>query len=68
MTPYQPTEEEKNIAVAACSALGLTFGGVDILDGGCVCEVNSNAHIINIMNCTGIEIAPMIFEEIRSRI
>lgn len=68
MTPYQPTEEEKNIAVDACSALGLTFGGVDILDGGYVCEVNSNAHIINIMNCTGIEIAPMIFDEIRSRI
>lgn len=68
MTPYQPTEEEKNIAVDACSALGLTFGGVDILDGGYVCEVNSNAHIINIMNCTGIEIAPMIFDEIRSGI
>lgn len=68
MLKYEPTDEEKKIAAKACSALGLTFGGVDILDGGLVCEVNSNAHIINIMNCTGIEIAPMIFEEIRSRI
>lgn len=68
MIQYEPTDEEKEIAVTACSALGLTFGGVDILDGGLVCEVNSNAHIINIMNCTGIEIAPMIFDEIRSRI
>lgn len=68
MLKYEPTDEEKRIAAKACSALGLTFGGVDILDGGLVCEVNSNAHIINIMNCTGIEIAPMIFDEIRSRI
>ena len=44
------------------------FGGVDILDGGYVCEVNSNAHIINIMKSTGVDIAPMIFEHILERI
>lgn len=68
MTPYTPTDTEKQTALAACGALGLTFGGVDILEGGYVCEVNSNAHIINIMNCTGTDIAPPIFEEIRSRL
>ena len=33
-----------------------------------VCEVNSNAHIINIMQTTGVDVAPLIFEEILGRI
>lgn len=64
MTPYEPSIDEINTAVKACSTLGLTFGGVDILDNGMVCEVNSNAHIINIMKATGRDIAPLIFDEI----
>lgn len=68
MEPYTPTDSEVKSALAACGALGLTFGGVDILSDGSVCEVNSNAHIINIMNCTGTDIAPLIFEEIRNRL
>jgi RimK family alpha-L-glutamate ligase len=68
MTPYSPTELEIATAVTACEKLGLTFGGVDILTNGMVCEVNSNAHIINIMNSTNVDIAPFIFEEIRSKI
>ena len=59
-----PTDEEAALAVKACKALGLTFGGVDILNNGTVCEVNSNAHIINIMRATGIDLAPIIFGEI----
>lgn len=62
------SKSEEQTAVAACNALGLTFGGVDILDDGSVCEVNSNAHIINIMNATGIDIAPLIFSEIAERV
>lgn len=62
--PYTPTENEKSLALKACKALGLTFGGVDILNGEMVCEVNSNAHIINLKNATGIDIAPMIFKGI----
>ncbi len=62
------SKEEKALAVKACEVLGLDFGGVDILDGGYVCEVNSNAHIINIMKSTGVDIAPMIFEHILERI
>lgn len=64
MKPGEPSRAECDIAIAACEKLGLTFGGVDLLEGGIVCEVNSNAHIINIMNCTGIDIAAEIFKEI----
>lgn len=65
MKPCIPDEEECRLAVSACAALGLDFGGVDILNGGLVCEVNSNAHIINITKCTGIDIAGEIFREIK---
>ena len=65
MRPCEPSQAECDIAIAACEKLGLTFGGVDLLEGGIVCEVNSNAHIINIMNCTGIDIAAQIFKEIQ---
>ena len=65
--PYTPTDEEIKTAVKACDALGLTFGGVDILRDGSVCEVNSNAHIINIMNATGIDVAKEIFNTIINR-
>lgn len=65
---YQPTEKEKSLAIKACEVLGLNFGGVDIIGGDMVCEVNSNAHIINIMNTNGVDIAPLIFEEILKNI
>ncbi len=68
MTPVVPDNKMIETAIKACEALGLTFGGVDILDNGMVCEVNSNAHIINIMNSTGIDIAPVIFDEITERL
>jgi RimK family alpha-L-glutamate ligase len=68
MTPYEPTPLERELAITACQSLGLTFGGVDILDHRLVCEVNSNAHIINIMNATGVDIAPIIFDTIREKI
>lgn len=68
MTAVIPDKQLIETAVKACAALGLTFGGVDILDNGMVCEVNSNAHIINIMNATGIDIAPIIFDEIMEQL
>lgn len=68
MYAYSPTKEEIDIASAACNALGLTFGGVDILNNNMVCEVNSNAHIINIMKSNGIDIAPVIFNAIMEKI
>lgn len=66
--PYTPAKDEERLAVKACERLGLTFGGVDMLDGNIICEVNSNAHIINLMNCTGVDIAPIIFNSIREKI
>lgn len=66
--PYTPTAAEVQTAVSACEALGLTFGGVDMLNNGMVCEVNSNAHIINIMNVTGVDVAPLIFESILKKL
>lgn len=66
--PYEPTEKQCRIAVDACRVLGLDFGGVDILCDDILCEVNSNAHIINIMNSTGVDIAPMIFEDILNKL
>lgn len=68
MKKYTPTEEETAVAVKAAEKLGLLFGGIDILDGGLLCEVNSNAHIMNIMDCTGVDIAPLIFQSIKEKI
>lgn len=65
---YEPSCEEIEIALKACDTLGLDFGGVDILNGSLVCEVNSNAHIINLMNITGADVAPAIFERVLSKI
>lgn len=68
MSEYTPTQSEIETALRACDTLRLTFGGVDILSNGMVCEVNSNAHIINIMNTNNIDIAPLIFDAIKESI
>lgn len=52
---YFPTAQESALALAACRALGLDFGGVDLLeaeDGPVVCEVNSNAHFAGLLSAT----------------
>lgn len=67
MDAYTPTEEEVNLALEACKAIGLDFAGVDILfgkKGPLVCEVNSNAHMKNFYNVTGIDVVTKIFEHI----
>lgn len=71
MKKYTPTKEECEIAVKACRALSLDFGGVDLLfgkDGPLLCEVNSNAHVKNILDCTGINVADYIFKYIKEEI
>ena len=65
MRPYTPTREEEALALAATKKLGLLFGGVDLLDDGTVCEVNSNAHLVNLKKCTGIDTAPLLFRAIQ---
>ena len=56
------------MAIKACKYLGLDFAGVDILFGEnnepILCEINSNAHFINIYNCTGINVADEIMKYI----
>lgn len=68
MTPYEPSEAFCELAIKATQELGADFTGVDLLFGEnnepILCEVNSNAHIKNIYDCTGIDVAEAIFKHI----
>lgn len=72
MERYEPTKCEKEIAIQAAKALQTDFAGVDLLFGingePIVCEVNSNAHIRNLLSCTGINCAPYIVEHIEQEL
>lgn len=64
MQPYEPNELERTLAIEATKAIGAHFAGVDLLLGEhgerYVCEVNTNAHIRNLYDCTNINVAPYI--------
>lgn len=65
MRAYEPSGEEISLARKAAEAVGADFAGVDLLfgpDGPVVCEVNSNAHFKNLMDCSGINTAEAILE------
>lgn len=67
---YTPTARECELALAACRALGLDHGGVDILDGEdgpLLCEVNSNAHMAGITACTGVDVAAAIIRYVKEK-
>ncbi|SDK41166.1 ATP-grasp domain-containing protein [Sediminibacillus albus] len=68
MESYQPNSEESQLAIEATKAIGADFAGVDLLFGPenkpLICEVNSNAHIKNIYNCTKINVADHIIDYI----
>ena len=68
MFAYEPNHREKEIAVRASQAIGAHFSGVDLLFGAegepVVCEVNANAHIRNLFDCTGINAADEIIRYI----
>ena len=55
------TTAQKELAIKAANAVGAEFAGVDLLFGKneepLVCEVNAAAHIRNIYNVTGINVA-----------
>lgn len=71
MKAYEPTEEEIELAVRATEAVGADFAGVDLLfgkEGPLVCEVNSNAHFVNIMECTGVDTSVEIMRYIKEMI
>ncbi|MHA2789568.1 ATP-grasp domain-containing protein [Corynebacterium sp. S7] len=66
-----PTEAQCTAALQASAHLGLDFAGVDLLidaDGTpIVCEVNSNAHFVNMSRTTGIDIGDAIMAYIREQ-
>lgn len=69
MYEYEPSKAFKEVAIQACQYLGLDFAGVDLMfgqgDEPILCEVNSNAHIRNILELTGINVADKIMEYIK---
>lgn len=74
MKPYEPSEREKQLAVRVAKALQLDFAGVDLLfskgtaeDADIVCEVNSNAHFHNMEQCTGVNVAECIMNDITEK-
>ncbi len=66
MEAYQPDAGQVAMAKRVMEALKLDFAGVDILFGEhgepVLCEVNSNAHFVNIWKCTGVNAAEAIVE------
>jgi len=60
-TVIELTDQQKALAIQAAHAVGAEFAGVDLLFGDneepLVCEVNAAAHIRNIYNVTGINVA-----------
>jgi len=72
MESYHPTKLEKELAIAATKAIGADFAGVDLLLGPTgkpiVCEVNSNAHIRNMFDCTNINVADFMIDYILDRL
>jgi gamma-F420-2:alpha-L-glutamate ligase len=72
MTAFNPPREFKELALKAALLVKADFAGVDILFGEnenpILCEINSNAHMKNIMDCTGVDIAREIIEYIKNKI
>ncbi|MDN7240341.1 RimK family alpha-L-glutamate ligase [Planococcus sp. N028] len=60
-SPIELTEAQEQMAIKAADAVGAIFAGVDLLFGEneepLVCEVNAAAHIRNILNVTGVNVA-----------
>jgi RimK family alpha-L-glutamate ligase len=68
MKEYQPSKEECELALMAARAVDVDFAGVDLLfspDGPIVCEVNSNAHFKNLLDCSGVNTADAIMKYIK---
>lgn len=72
MEPYAPTAKQCELAIRAVKALGGDFGGVDLLfdkdEDPVICEINSNAHFKNLLDCTHINTADKILEYIQKKI
>ncbi|OON95161.1 MAG: hypothetical protein ATN32_07290 [Candidatus Epulonipiscium fishelsonii] len=67
MEKIDPPAEAIDMAIKISNILKSDFIGVDILfgeDNFVLCEVNSNAHIKNILDCTGVNVAEEIIAHI----
>lgn len=71
-TEIELTEAQKTLAIRAAEAVGAEFAGVDLLFGEneepLVCEVNAAAHIRNIFNVTGVNVADAMIAYILRKI
>ena len=69
---YSLSTEQAELALAACSALGLDFAGVDVLFGEngtpILCEVNSNPHFKSTLECTGKDMSVAIMRHIKGKL
>lgn len=72
MQAYHPSDQEKQLAIAATKSIGADFAGVDLLFGAddtrIICEINSNAHIRNMYNCTGVNVADYMIDYVEKAI
>ncbi|OOB79706.1 MAG: hypothetical protein ATN33_04370 [Epulopiscium sp. Nele67-Bin001] len=70
MEPFTPENSYIELAIQVAKILKSDFIGVDILfdKEPILCEVNSNAHIISIQQCCGINIAKLILKHIIDKI
>lgn len=61
---WNPTPEQEELALSVCASIGLDFAGVDLLFGvdnkPVLCEVNSNAHFVNLREITDVDTASHI--------
>ncbi|WP_040214234.1 ATP-grasp domain-containing protein [Clostridium polynesiense] len=72
MEAYSPTDKEKELAVKCTKLIGADFAGVDLLfdenEEPILCEINSNAHMKNIYDCTGVDVAEYILDYIINKL
>ncbi|MCX7772516.1 MAG: RimK family alpha-L-glutamate ligase [Clostridia bacterium] len=72
MMQFLPPKSFQELAVKAAQAVGADFAGVDILFGEdekpILCEINSNAHMKNIYECTGMDVAERIIRYIKAKV
>ncbi|MGL4738341.1 MAG: ATP-grasp domain-containing protein [Cellulosilyticaceae bacterium] len=69
MHAWEVPDAFAQLAIRVCEILGADFAGVDLMFGEeeepILCEVNSNAHIKNILTCTGVNVAEAIITHIQ---
>jgi len=71
-SPWELSDNQRNVALKAHKALGLDFSGVDLLldadDQPLLCEVNSNVNFLSFEVATGINYGEKILEYIKEKI